>query len=252
MKSEIFNPNPHSTSKETLNRGEFYKKFEHCPIPENERLSHLGLFVNRQTLSHIMFMHELYQKIIPIHGVVVEFGVRWGQNLALFSSFRGMYEPYNYSRKILGFDTFAGFPSVSKKDGDHNYSSKGAYTVTKDYEQYLDSILAYHESESPLSHLRKYELIKGDATVTLEKYLKKHPETIIALAYFDFDIYEPTKKCLELIKPHITKGTVLGFDELNLPAFPGETLALKEVFGLDRHSIRRSPLNPFTSYIVIE
>jgi len=197
-------------------------------------------------------MHELYQKIIDVNGIVVEFGVRWGQTLSLFSSFRGMYEPFNYSRKIVGFDTFSGFPSVSKHDGDDEIASQGAYGVTQKYECYLDSVMSYHEFESPLNHIKKFELVKGDATETLEKYLQNHPETIIALAYFDFDLYEPTKKCLELIKPHITKGSVIGFDELNCSTFPGETIALKEVFGLDKYSIRRSPLNPVPSYIVIE
>uniref|UniRef100_UPI004048B656 hypothetical protein n=1 Tax=Rheinheimera sp. TaxID=1869214 RepID=UPI004048B656 len=103
-----------------------------------------------------------------------------------------------------------------------------------------------------LNHIKKYEIVKGDATATLAQYLADNPQTIIAMAYFDFDIYEPTKKCLELIKGHLTKGSVIGFDELNYHKFPGETLALKEVFGLDKYAIRRSPLSPLTSYIVIE
>ena len=241
-----------SSSEEIARREEFFKTFRQCPIPPSELLGNLGLFLNRQTLSRIIFMHELYQRIITVNGIVAEFGVRWGQNLALFASFRGMYEPFNYSRKIVGFDTWSGFPSVSTRDGDDEIASKGAYGVTVDYDEYLDSVMAYHESESPLSHIVKYELVKGDATVTVQKYLQEHPETIVALAYFDFDIYEPTKRCLELIKPHLTKGTVIGFDELNWPSVPGETLALKEVFGLDRYSIRRSPLNPSPSYIVVE
>ncbi len=241
-----------ASSGEISIREKFYEKFMQCPIPSNELLSNLGLFLNRQTLSRIIFMHELYQKIIPVNGIVMEFGVRWGQNLALFSSFRGMYEPFNYGRKIVGFDTFSGFPSVTKKDGKDEIASRGAFGVTGGYESYLDSVMSYHESESPLNHIKKYEIIKGDATITLKKYLQKHPETIIALAYFDFDIYEPTKKCLELIKTHITKGTVIGFDQLNWSFFPGETIALKEVFGLDKYAIRRSPLNPAPSYLIVE
>ena len=241
-----------SSSQEINTREMFYETFTQCPIPPNELLSNLGLFLNRQTLSRVLFMHELYQRIIPVHGVIMEFGVRWGQNLALFSSFRGMYEPYNYNRKIVGFDTFSGFPSVSSHDGIDDIAHAGAYGVTSDYDTYLDSVLAYHETESPLSHIKKYELIKGDATITLEQYLLAHPETIIALAYFDFDIYEPTKKCLELIRSHLTKGSVVGFDELNWPSFPGETKAVKEVFGLDKYAIRRSPLNPSPSFVVIE
>jgi hypothetical protein len=245
------NPNPKSSTSEIERRKDFYKKFQECPIPEKERLYNLGLFLNRQSLSRIMFMHELYQKIIPVHGIVVEFGVRWGQNLALFSSFRGMYEPYNYSRKIVGFDTFKGFPSVAPQDGTGRSAVKGAYNVSKDYDKYLDAVLAYHEAESPLNHLKKYELIKGDAAMTFAKYLKDHPETVIALAYFDMDIYKPTKRCLELIRPHLTKGAIVGFDELNYPDFPGETIALRETWGLDKYAIRRSPLNPLVSYIEI-
>ena len=37
--------------------------------------------------------------------MVIEFGVRWGANLGLFQSLRGMYEPFNYNRKIVGFET---------------------------------------------------------------------------------------------------------------------------------------------------
>lgn len=241
-----------SSSSEVEKRAAFVDTFQACPIPSSEILANLGLFLNRQTLSRILFMHELYQKIIPIHGIVVEFGVRWGQNLALFSSFRGIYEPYNYNRKIVGFDTFSGFPDVAPQDGTDGIVRSGAYGVTEGYEEYLDAVLSYHETESPLSHLRKYELVRGDACKTLETYLRANPETIIALAYFDFDLYEPTKRCLELIRGHLTKGSVLGFDELNWPPFPGETIALKEVLGLDRHSIRRSPHNPNPSYLVID
>jgi len=242
----------YSSEHEMNFRKEFQQLFKRCPIPENEVLQNLGLFINRQSMSRILFFHDLYQKILNINGIVMEFGVRWGQNLALFETFRGMYEPYNYSRKIVGFDTFSGFPSIHEKDGDSNVTVSGAYGVTEDYEEYLEKILNYHEQESPISHIKKYQLIKGDATVMIDRYLKKHPETIIAFAYFDFDIYEPTKKCLEAIVPHLTKGSILGFDELNWAEFPGETLAFKEVFGLSKYRIIRSPLCPSPSYIVFE
>ena len=41
-------------------------------------------------------------------------------------------------------------------------------------------------------------------------------------------------------------------DEQNFAAFPGETVALREVLGLDKYAIRRSSLSPTASYIVIE
>jgi len=238
-----------SSDEEKKNRSNLKSLFDDCPINENEILSNLVLFINRQSLSRILFMHELYKQIINVHGVVIEFGVRWGQSLALFQSFRGIYEPYNYNRKIIGFDTFEGFPRVSEKDGN---LKKGDFSVTSNYEIYLQKILDYHESESPISHIKKYELIKGDACEKLAEYLKENPETIIAFAYFDFDIYEPTKICLELIKGHLTKGSIIGFDELNARDYPGETIALKEVFGLNKYKIIRSPLSSFQTYIIFE
>ena len=113
-------------------------------------------------------------------------------------------------------------------------------------------MLEYHEQESPLAHLRKFELVKGDVTVTLPEYLERHPETIVALAYLDLDLYEPTRDCLRALAPHLTKGSVIGFDELNHPEFPGETVAVREVLGLDRYRIKRSPQVPFASYLVFE
>ena len=241
-----------SSVEEDNIREDFLQNFKNCPIPDDEILGNLGLFLNRQTLSRILFFNDLYKKIINTNGVIMEFGVRWGQNLALFEMFRGIYEPYNYTRKIVGFDTFNGFPSIHDKDGKSEVISKGSYSVTQNYSKYLEKILNYHEFENPVSHIRKSLLVKGDAALSIEEYLKEYPETIISFAYFDFDIYEPTKKCLEAIKGHLTKGSIIGFDELNIHDFPGETIAFKEVFGLSKYKIIRSPLNPTPSYIVID
>lgn len=234
------------------NRKRLEQLFQHNPLPTDELLRNLGLFLNPADLRKFLFVNDLYSKSIGTHGVVMEFGVRWGQNLNLFQSLRSIYEPFNYSRKIIGFDTWEGFPSTHKKDGKEDFITKGGYNVTKGYERFLFELLRNLEQESPLGHMQKFELRKGDASVELEKYLREHPETIISLAYFDFDIYEPTRNCLELIRPHITRGTVIGFDELNQPKFPGETVALQEVFGLDRYSIRRSPYSHYQSYLIVD
>jgi Macrocin-O-methyltransferase (TylF) len=239
-----------ANESEVKRRSEYLDLFNQAPIAENEVIQNMGLFINRMNLSRILFMNELYLKIINVHGIVIEFGVRWGQNLALFQNFRGIHEPFNYNRKIVGFDTFEGFPEVDIKDGEK--VAIGDYNVVENYEEYLEKILLYHESESPIAHKRKFELVKGDATKTFEQYLIDHPETIVAFAYFDFDIYKPTKICLELLLKRVTKGSVIAFDELNCPEFPGETIAVMETIGLSKYAIKRSPLCPLISYLIIE
>ncbi|MGD0661562.1 MAG: crotonobetainyl-CoA--carnitine CoA-transferase [Syntrophorhabdales bacterium] len=218
-------------------RERLVRLYHACPIPDQEVLANLGLYQNGPALARILFMNELYQKIVPLHGVIMEFGCRWGQNLALFLNLRGIHEPFNFNRKIIGFDTFGGFLSVDKKDGP--LAKTNGFKVTPGYEQYLEQILALHDKHNPVGHMKKFELIKGDAAAGLEQYFRDNPETVIALAYFDLDLYEPTKGCLELIQDHLAKGSILGFDELNYHDFPGETLALKEVMGLRNHRLTR-------------
>ncbi len=241
-----------TSKEEKSNRDELFELFENCPIPKDELLSNLPLFLKRQDLTRILFINDLYQKILEINGVIMEFGVRWGHNLALFESLRGLYEPFNHSRKIIGFDTFEGFDSVDKKDGKHEIIKTGSFGVSKKYEDYLGNILTCLEKESPISHIKKHSLIKGNAITQIDKYLEKYPETIISFAYFDFDIYKPTKHCLEKISKHITKGTILAFDQLNHQYFPGETLALQEVLGTNSYSIKRNKFSNYQSYLIIE
>jgi hypothetical protein len=221
-----------------------------APIPRSEILANLALYLTRSSLSQILFMSHLYNAILNVHGIVMEFGNRWGRNLALFSSLRNVFEPHNYGRRIIGFDTFEGFPAVAEQDGRDAAVKVGALSVAADYKAYLDEVLAIHERLSPRPHLRRFETIKGDVRQALPAYLQAHPETIVALAYFDMDLYEPTKSALEAILPHVTKGSVIGFDELCLREFPGETAALKEVLDLSRHALVRSPYSNHQSYIV--
>ncbi len=241
-----------SNQSESNNRKNFFELYKQNPIPADEMLMNLPLFMKRQDLSQLLFVHEMYQHILDVHGVVMEFGVRWGKNLALMQNLRGIYEPFNHNRKIIGFDTFSGFPSVDLKDGHDPIIKKGAYSVTAGYESFLQSVMEYQESESPISHIKKFELVKGDASVSIKKYLSENPHTVVAMAYFDFDIYQPTYDCLMAIKDRLTKGAVIGFDELNCNTYPGETLALKEVFGIGKYKVRHSKFSPTQSYLILD
>ena len=128
----------------------------------------------------------------------------------------------------------------------------GQLAVSPNHEETLERLLHLHEALNPLSHLKKFELCVGDAVEELPRYLSRCPETIVAMGYFDLDLYEPTVKCLELLRPRMTKGTILGFDELNDHDSHGETLALMEVFGLNHLKIQRFPFASRVSYVVLD
>ncbi len=226
--------------------------FKQSPIPDDELLVNLGLYLRSTMLAKILYLNELYVAIKDLPGIVMEFGIWWGANLALLESFRSVYEPYNWTRKVVGFDTFEGYPAISEKDGSSSYAAVGGYTVSGGYEQYLRSMLDAHEKDNVMSHIQKYDLVRGDVTETIEKYLADNQQTVIALAYFDLALYEPTKKCLEAIRPYLVRGSVLAMDELNSKDFPGETIAVREVLGLDKCRIVKSQFLPDRSYIVID
>ena len=91
----------------------------------------------------------------------------------------------------------------------------------------------------------------GDVVETLPEYLNRHPETIVALAYFDLDLYAPTRASLEMILPHVPRGGILVFDELNSREFPGETRAVREVLDLTGCTLRRFALAPTPTYVIL-
>ncbi len=234
-------------------RTSFVQHFRKCPIPETDILQNLGLFLSSKNLSRILFMDHIYKQILDVHGVVMEFGTRWGQNASLFCALRGIYEPFNRHRRIIAFDTFKGFPQIGKEDNRECVLIKeGSLACSDKYEEYLEKVLEYQEHDNPMGHIKKFDVRVGDASVEIYNYLDEHPETIIALAFFDMDIYDPTKKCLEAIKPHLVKGSVLAFDELNDTDCPGETVALKEVFDLNDVRLKRFPYTSRVSYFVMD
>lgn len=206
------------------------------------------LTMNVTVLSRILYLNTLYQEIINVPGVICEFGVQWGATLTQLINLRSIYEPFNHSRTIVGFDTFEGFTDPHEKDGSH-YRKGDLYTQDQ-HEAELNHILSLIESFPPLSQIKKFELVKGDASITIDRWLDENPHAIISMAIFDMDLYAPTKAVLEKIRPRLVQGSVLAFDELNCKPFPGETRALDEVFGLNNLRLQRSPFHPFGAWAV--
>lgn len=128
----------------------------------------------------------------------------------------------------------------------------GDCAVTENWVKDLENLVEFHEQNSLIAHKKKYELVVVDASETLPQYLYEHPESFMALAYFGFYSHAPTRDRLKVIRPYLTKGSTLASDELNCAGFPGETLAVLEALGLDSFSLRRLPLSPLTSFLVIE
>jgi hypothetical protein len=240
-----------SSSDEKALAQQLMAHLKNSPIPDDEFLANMGLFLTSKNLSRVLFFYEIYKKILNTHGIIMEFGVRWGQTLSLMAALRGIFEPFNRHRKIVGFDTFEGFRGMGPADGKACKCKNGSFSVPDQYEKNLEGILSLQEALNPISHLKKFELVKGDAVKTVPAYMKAHPETIISLAILDFDIYRPTKAALKAIRNNLCKGSIIVFDELCDDIFPGETIALRETLGLRSIRVQRLPMTARVSFVEI-
>ena len=170
-----------------------------------------------------------------------------------WAHFSAILEPYNHTRRVIGFDTFSGFSEVHEKDvqrGTSEHLHPGAFQTDGTILEEIKHLVAIHDRNRPLGHIPKVELVVGDASQTIPRYIEEHPHLLVSLLYLDFDLYEPTKVALEQLYPRVVKGGIVAFDELNCPDFPGETIALLETMDLAQVELRRFLFDPYISYSV--
>lgn len=212
----------------------FKKSFEY------ENNFYLSCDITR--ISKILSHYELYKMSSDVPGSIVECGVFKGASLCRFATFRELFgNPF--SKKIIAFDIFGKFPQT-KFNQDKQFRKKfishaGNTSISKNQ---LLKVLKNKGLE------RNVELVQGDITKTIPKYLKKHPELRISILNLDTDIYEPAVTILENLFPRISKGGILLLDDYG--TFPGETIAVEEYFKDKKINIKKLPFSMTPAYVV--
>lgn len=241
-----------ASSAQQRARRRLIEMFENSPLPLDDRLFNIGMYTRSSVLVKFLVLNDIYQRIKNIPGQIIEFGTWWGQNLVLMENLRAIHEPFNKQRVIVGFDTFEGYTALSSKDKSSEVWNEHSYSTGRDYIGYLRDLLAVHEASNVLGHLTGiHRLIDGDVCVTAPQYFAEHPETIVAFAYFDMALYEPTRAALVALKPHLVSGSVILFDELTWAESPGEAIAFKEVFSRDEVIAEKCALYPSKAIVTI-
>ncbi len=217
-----------------------------------EKLEAFPKFVSRQTTARMLALHETFRLALPVQGDVIECGVSYGGALMWFAQLSATLEPVNLQRRIIGFDTFAGFTPPTDEDRGATPSRElragGFFADTYDD---LRAAVALYDANRFLGHVPKVHLVKGDASETIPRYLVDNPHTVVSLLHLDFDLYEPTVAALRAFVPRMPKGAVIVFDELNNTTWPGETRAVIDEVGLNGLAIRRFAYEPHVSYAVL-
>lgn len=171
-----------------------------------------------------------------ISGSLVECGVYTGgaSSFMLKSELRN--NKLKKIRSYWGFDSFAGMPHASLKDG--NYAAKwlsdldqnitfdnaldGCLIGTKVNFADIDIVQNYlSETNYPSNQIH---LVKGWFQDTLPLYREQIDD--IALLRIDGDFYESTKTCLNFLEPNLVTGGVIIIDDYG--SFPGCKIAVDE------------------------
>lgn len=245
------NINKHTKVEQNLFE-EYAEYFENSKLPTINKLQNFTKYVRRQDLSRFLAKNELYNLQLDISGSIVECGTYMGGGAMTFAQLDSINAPYNHNRKVIVFDTFEGFPSVSLKDTNSEIDyKKGDLATLDNMEDELGKAIELYDKNRPLNHISKVELVKGDAIISIPNYIKENQHLMISLLYLDFDIYEPTKVAIENFITRMPKGSIIAFDELNTKNFPGETLALLETIGIKNLNLKKTKYDSYISYAQI-
>lgn len=214
-------------------------------------MPYISTFQSRLWFTKMIEQVELYKMVMDRPGHVVELGVFHGES---FFHWARLVEAFNMGERhtrVIGFDTFSGFPSISQKDqttdtSDIDHGGKdlavregGFSSGERAYERIMKLIDIY-EDDHFVPWRRRLEVVRGDIVKTVPEYAKKHPGMRINLLHLDCDLYEPTLCALETLYPRVVSGGMVILDEYAFEKFSGESSAFDEYFGDSKPVLTKS------------
>lgn len=125
---------------------------------------------------------EIAKKASNVEGLVLEFGVRFGNSIHMLAEL--------FPQAVHGFDSFEGLPDEWHHEPKGSYSTKGVIPIVPE----------------------NVQLHAGWFDQTLPAFLAQHAGPV-KFINVDCDIYSSTKTVLDLLAPRMQVGTVIVFDE---------------------------------------
>jgi len=114
--SRSADPKPLRTAQEKQAAGQLEAAFNESADPVGVRLESFPKYIRRQDLTRLLARYEIFKRVLPVKGSIIECGVNRGFGLMSWAKFSAVLEPVNLTRRIYGFDSFEGFPSIHAKD----------------------------------------------------------------------------------------------------------------------------------------
>jgi hypothetical protein len=230
------------------------QKIEHiflqCSDSVETKLDNFTKYIKRQRLTRLLSLYEIFKRVLPVKGSIIECGVYGGFGLMAWANMSAVLEPANLTRRVYGFDTFEGFPSVGEKDLNDVMRPEQGQLHSNSYDELME-LIAIYDSNRFLGHVDKVHLIKGDVSKSIPEFIAHNKHLMVSLLFLDMDLYEPTRVAIEHFYPRMPKGAIIAFDELDNPIWPGETQALLESIGINKLRLERIEFDPYIGFAVV-
>jgi hypothetical protein len=146
-----------------------------------------------------------------LHGDIVECGVFKGSGMMIWMKMLELINPHS-SQKVIGFDFFnpsnaTNLSDPADKKGMEQVFSRAGNSVVEE-----TAVEAIREKFLQAGYSR-FELVKGDASITTQEYIQANPGFRISLLYMDLDIEKPTYDVLTNLWDRVVPGGLAIFDE---------------------------------------
>jgi len=191
-------------------------------------------YINRYNLTRMLAYFELFKMVQHKPGWIVECGVYRGFSLFALAKFMEIFCMGDKSRKIIGFDNFAGFTELSPEDGkkDEKVGKRVGGVSPSKYREDVMELMEICNEDAFAPWAKRVEIVEGDVEKTIPKYVTDNPGLRISMLHLDIDLYKPTFEALKHLYPIVVPGGVVVLDEYAHKDWSGESKALEDFFSL--------------------
>ena len=203
---------------------------------------------NETNILNVIYWNDLMQLVADVPGDIVECGVGRGRSLITLNTLNKFMRLKNNdypNRKIIGLDSFEGFPSPSKEDVSYRKKFAGEWKSSPNHEfdytiSNLEQVMRNAGVNNDDGHVNHF--IKG----FFEDTTKNMDIETIAILHLDGDLYSSVKDPLLNLSDKVSKHGLIVVDDYVVAseedAWPGARKAIEEFLEITNDFIMKISL----------
>lgn len=166
----------------------------------------------RKVFFKMLWRIKFWEMTKDIHGDIIECGVFKGIGLILWLKLLEMEHPHSI-KKVIGFDFFN--PDFVNNLSNHDKNAMSQVFKRDKKLKKSDTSIENVKEKIIQAGIKnnKFDLVKGDISITSLDYIKDKPGLRISLLYLDLDLEKPTYDALNTFWERVVPNGIIVFDE---------------------------------------